>query len=327
MTEPRISSFYTLWLHDYVRDRGMDPAPLLGPLPPVGSFQPMADWCRQLDAAAELLHDPDLGLHFGQTINPQRFGVLGYLLHHCDTLGQATRRLQRYQELLFSVPDTQLEVDGDSFTLSATTSLATPHYQKEVFLLAAHVQFARELTGRPLAPLAVGLASPAPADSRALEAFLACPVSFAQGRSWIRAPLAAMTLPSIRPDATLRRLLEDQAGALLATLPQEDDYLRTVRQGIAALLQEGEPTLDRVAARLNISARTLHRRLAERGSGFRELLDGTRRQLAESYLRDERLNLADVALLLGYSEQSPFTHAFKRWTGSTPLDWRRQHGR
>ena len=122
----------------------------------------------------------------------------------------------------------------------------------------------------------------------------------------------------------MRAILEEQANALLGALPRQDEFIIAVRRCIVSLLQEGEPTLERVAARLHLSARTLHRRLAERRLRFRELLDATRRELAESYLQDGRLSLAEVALLLGYAEQSPFTHAFKRWTGSTPFDWRKR---
>lgn len=79
-----------------------------------------------------------------------------------------------------------------------------------------------------------------------------------------------------------------------------------------------------VATKLNLSPRTLQRRLAQRDYRFKNLLEKTRRELAESYLKDPSLSLAEVAISLGYSEQIPFTHAFKRLTGSTPFDWRRQ---
>jgi len=75
---------------------------------------------------------------------------------------------------------------------------------------------------------------------------------------------------------------------------------------------------------MRMTPRVLYRRLAAQGLNFRELRESALQQLAEQHLRDGRLSLADVALLLGYSEQSAFTRAFKRWTGHTPTQWREE---
>lgn len=81
----------------------------------------------------------------------------------------------------------------------------------------------------------------------------------------ITSPLSLLSLPHVRPDTALRTVLEIQANALLASLPQPDPFMQSLHERIVALLQEGEPTLERTASRLYLSARTLHRRLAERG--------------------------------------------------------------
>jgi AraC-like DNA-binding protein len=88
------------------------------------------------------------------------------------------------------------------------------------------------------------------------------------------------------------------------------------------MLRDGDPKIARVAKKIAMSPRTLERRLKERGVFFKKLMDDTRRRFALSYLRDRKNSLTDVAFLLGYSELSAFNRAFKRWTGTTPLDFR-----
>jgi AraC-like DNA-binding protein len=95
-----------------------------------------------------------------------------------------------------------------------------------------------------------------------------------------------------------------------------------VREAVARLLTQGEVSIEQIASDLHVSSRTLHRRLAGLGLNFRRLREDTRRRLAIDHLNDPRLTLAEVAWLLGYSEHSAFTRAFRRWTGESPQQWR-----
>ena len=90
------------------------------------------------------------------------------------------------------------------------------------------------------------------------------------------------------------------------------------------MLPDGEVSVDKVATAMHQSTRTLQRRLAERNLTWQHMLDNTRMQLARQYLNDRALSVAEIAVLLGFSEQSAFTRAFKRWTGQTPLSFRQQ---
>ena len=89
-------------------------------------------------------------------------------------------------------------------------------------------------------------------------------------------------------------------------------------------LKQGEPNIERLATRMHMSGRTLQRRLADLKTSFQDVLDGVRFDLARSYLRDERLDISQVAYLLGYSELRAFDRAFRRWAGMAPRDWRGQ---
>jgi AraC-like DNA-binding protein len=106
-------------------------------------------------------------------------------------------------------------------------------------------------------------------------------------------------------------------------MPQADGLMVSVRRAIGETMRHGEPTLGQVAARLALGARTLQRRLKQENLAFKGLIDDTRRQFALRYLRDPANTLSEVSYLLGFSEVSAFNRAFRRWTGSTPSEYRR----
>ena len=127
-----------------------------------------------------------------------------------------------------------------------------------------------------------------------------------------------------QPDAALLTVLQQHAEQLLAALPRRDPFLDELQGSLSALLRGRSPTLAATALRLGVSVRTLQRRLEERGLHFQQLLDETRAMLARDHLRNRSLRITDVAMLFGYSEQSAFDCAIRRWTGQTPEDFRHE---
>ena len=122
-------------------------------------------------------------------------------------------------------------------------------------------------------------------------------------------------------DAADRRY--DALEALLQLVSQVPSAIEAWRRSLVPLIREGRTTLAELARLHHTSPRSLQRRLADQGTTFQALLDETRRHLAEAHLKEGRLDLAEIALLLGYSEQSAFTRAFRAWTGQPPAQWRR----
>lgn len=131
-------------------------------------------------------------------------------------------------------------------------------------------------------------------------------------------PESELRNPDIRVPHALQNDLFDIAVSLMEEIPQ----VLEVKQFIARNLRGAPPGLAEAAAALAISTRTLQRRLESIGLNYRELTDMVRRELAESYLRDKSLSQIDVAFLLGYSEQSAFHRAFRRWFEITPGEFR-----
>ena len=119
-------------------------------------------------------------------------------------------------------------------------------------------------------------------------------------------------------DESIWRFLTAHIEETLADQDAEETLTQQIVQNIVNMLSEGVPTLSDVASEFGMSARTLQRRLAEEGHSFQTVVDEARRQLAERFLADTRYSIAEIAFLTGFSEQSAFTRAFKRWAGRTP---------
>jgi AraC-like DNA-binding protein len=134
---------------------------------------------------------------------------------------------------------------------------------------------------------------------------------------------ALLDAPVVSADPGLKALMDEHAGNLLASYRERMNLANEVRERIARTLPNGEPALATVAAELGLTGRVLQNRLKEAGSHFTELVDEVRAQLARDYLSDSKYTLIDVAFLLGFSEQSSFSRAFRRWTGQAPVDYRK----
>lgn len=325
-----ISTTYVRLLYEYLQQRGLDGASLLGEAPPDASDLglsriTMRRWAQLLDRAALQLPEPALGLRIGAIIGPTHLGVLGYVIQCCSTLGEALLRLRQFERLVYDAESAVLHTATDRVWLQWGLAHGKPGQLVDETAIAALVSYARKITAQPLiAPLEVSFVNPAPADIAPYCEFFGCPVHFEAPATVVALRPEAMQQPLRQPDPALRDILDRQAEALLAKLPERDDFQQSLQRQLIGLLREGEPDLDRVASQLDCSPRTLQRRLRERGLGFQQLLDQTRHSLALDYLRDPRLQLAEIALLLGYSEQSAFNRAFRRWSGQTPQQARGQ---
>lgn len=326
-SEGYVSAAFVRLLFEYLEERGLDAETLLGEPSPEHtdkgmSRYPMSHWAQLLAKADAELREPALGIAVGRRITPAHIGVLGYVVLACPNLGEALARLQRYIRLVYDHGPMQIRSHGQSISLEWGVDCLHPGQLVDEVAITALVQFARNMTAHPLNPEYVSFINRPPPDLSPYTGYFCCRVEFDQPSTIVRFPLSHLEMPLRQPDTTLLHILEQQAEALLAQLPQTEPLQQSARRIIARLCREGEPTLEAVAAAMNTSPRTLQRRLSERGMRFQQLLDSTRLILAEEYLRDSRLQLTEIAQLLGYSEQSAFNHAFRRWTGKTPRRFR-----
>jgi AraC-like DNA-binding protein len=162
---------------------------------------------------------------------------------------------------------------------------------------------------------------PEPPDVLRHEEVFACPVRFGGRANRALLRDSDLDLPLAARDSAMAELharLVDDELQRLGRAPTS----RRVRQALAARLEHGEPRRHDVAAALHVSDRTLQRRLHREGTSFRELLDETRRALAEHHLRRSHDPLCRIADLLGFEDQSNFFRACKRWFGASPSRYR-----
>ena len=269
------------------------------------------------------VQQPALGLELAKQISVAHLGVLGYVVLACSNLGEALVRMDRYGRLIHDIIEMQIRQVHDQIELSWQPLLTVADAVFVELGVAAVVQFARNITGQQAAMTAVGFAHWHEGCLQPYQQFFGCTPSFSQSATYLRFPMAYLSVPLRQPDAVLLDILEVQANQALALLPRTDVFLQEVRRLLIRLCREGAPTLEQVAAALYITPRTLQRRLLEHEVRFQALLDEVRLQLCEQYLQDHRLQLTDIAALLGYSDQSALTRAYRRWTGRTPHQQRR----
>lgn len=139
----------------------------------------------------------------------------------------------------------------------------------------------------------------------------------------LRWPLSLLDRLNSHRDSDLAEQLEHQAEQILSSMQARDPLLPQLRHHILHCLHEGELDFAAVARRMGVGERTLYRQMHDRGIRFKAELNQIRFDMARQYLADRALSLMEIALLLGYTDQSVFTRAFRTWSGMTPQQFRR----
>ncbi|WP_437925524.1 AraC family transcriptional regulator [Sorangium sp. So ce291] len=320
-------------LAGYAAERGADRAALIdaagltaAALADPDARVPLAAFYALIEAAVTAAADPHLGLGFAGRLQPEHFDALGFLAMSSPTLGEAFRRMLRYQ---------QLWNEGERYTLEIRERRAhiafTPfgpdrpaHGQMaEMFAFDALVNAGR-MCGAPIRAVAVRFRHAPAADPEEKARRLGAAVQFEAPQTELVLPAEALDLPLPHANEALAAFLERQVGAIAAQLPGAASPAPALADRVRALLgerlREGAD-LGALAERLRMSPRTLQRRLSDEGTSLHALLDEVRRGRAASLLEAD-MAIGEVAYLLGYSEPSAFHRAFRRWTGETPEAFR-----
>lgn len=299
-------------------------ADALDPLPPSLAAD---HYVRLLDAGAELAGDPHFGLHVGECVKLGTYTVYGLILLSCRDFGQALQQTLRFEGLAHDLGRSALGVENGmaEYAWHSAMPAASRHLVESVF---AGIQvFGHWLAGTRLPPAQVEFAHAAPEDSSEHRRIFGDAVSFGSDRHRARFDAALLAWPVRNADVSLYPVLQQHAEQLLQEkrrTQSDGGMVATVRAAIVRHLAQDRARLSVIAEEMGVTPRTLQRKLAEAGVSFQQLLDRTRHQLAEDYLRQGKLSLTEIAFMLGYQEQSSFCHAFKEWTGMNPGAYRTQ---
>jgi len=253
------------------------------------------------------------------------YRVIDYLVGASATVGDGIRRFARFFGLIADAVTLGIEGDDEEHCLclaAADGGPIPPVYVDYVF--AALVSRIRMRLRPDLRVRRVELRQPEPPTAAPYGELFRAPVRFGAAADRLCFSGEEWASPMESADAALARLLEEHARILAQRIPHAACGFRAeALKAIAAALPEGGSAAD-VARALHVSVRTLQRKLVAAGTSFREVSDTVRGQLAQEYLADPRVSMAEVALLLGFSDQSSFNRAFRRWTGESPGRWRRE---
>jgi AraC-like DNA-binding protein len=279
-----------------------------------------------LDAAALATSSPCLGAQWAEAFNPGETGAYGYLLRNAASVRDALNVIVRYLSLVIHPVAIAVKNDGAITTLTwrLVPRIQSRATQYLLFATGATVARLRTAAGGCWDPVHVELACPELPCKALLHRVLGPSISFAAKETRLFIATNTLDHRNASADPRLFSLLQDLGERMLRERCTEQGYPHVIKKIISHRLGHGEVTLETVAFEDGTSPRTLQARLATEGTSFEDLLQTTRRQMAEDYLRDTDLPLSEIALLLGFSELSAFSRACHRWFEEPP-SLRRRH--
>jgi AraC-like DNA-binding protein len=284
---------------------------------------PVATIARMYRAAVEATGDPYIGLQVANLVGPATLHALGFGLLASSTLTDFCIRVQRYFGVVSQAARVEIAAQGDTICFRSVPGAGVCAETQDMWLGLMY-RMMRQLYVDELPLTGAELPHPMPAggDAPYVE-FFGAPVRFDCRAATLILPRRVMDVPLQGACPELAQLNDNLAATYLAKLNRAD-VVANVRARIVELLPGGDCSKARVASALHMSPTTLQQRLLERGTSFHELSNDIRRELACSYLRRSGVSVTEITFLLGFTDVSNFTRAFKRWTGTSPTQFRAQ---
>lgn len=264
---------------------------------------------------------PAIALSIAEAIPAGAFGIVEYVCRSAPTVREALQQWVRYLNLLDDAVVVGLVVEGDRAYLRVEVESEAPAPGAHELCFALVAQRLRQFSAVPFRITGVDFThrgDPAP-----YRAWFDAPVTFGAPRDQLVMPVAALDASLISSDPALLAILTRAADELKAKAPADPSLQAQVARVLREALRANEGHVELVAKRLGMTSRSLQRRLKEENTSFNEVREQTRRDLTQRYLADN-LSISEISFLLGFSEPSAFFRAFKRWTGMTPIEARRQ---
>lgn len=284
---------------------------------------PYLSLCQAWVETAAMTGNENVGFENGKHYTPLDLSALGVSFLASATLEEALQRLVRYESAVNSELRLTIVESGDLAELENAFPALQPDAQRlmEDCRTSLLVDLCRRGLNMNLDPVEMAFTYPEPESLGEHFALFRCPIKFSQPLSKISFSAADLKRPFTAADRELAisgdRILEEVIQDL-----QESDIISKVKHAIVHDLPSGTPSEEDIARRICLSSRTLQRRLADEQTNFRTLVLEVRRELAQKYLADKSMPLAEISYMLGFSDTSSFSRAFKKWTGEPPARFR-----
>lgn len=273
---------------------------------------------------------PGIGLTIGQRLHVTSYGMYGYALLCAGTLRQAFEIAMRYHPLATPMMRIHWVEDHEkaAWVFPNYQEMHLPDLTRGLYRLLLEMQFAihatliKDVMGAWCLPARAAFAGPPPRHARQLALALECPVEFGGRRSELHYPIAWLDRAPRLANPITAAEMSHACARLLEQFKWQSGITRRVYHELTRTPGRF-PGIESIACALCMTSRTLRRKLGAEGTSYSGLLAGVRRALAEDYLKTTLLRTDDIAAALGFSDTASFRHAFKRWTGLTPVAFRR----
>lgn len=292
---------------------------------------PAALFVVAVRTAARLLDRPDFALAYGEASHFDDFSIVGLICYAADSMLEGFEQMNRYARLVL---DTGVAAAANRFRLVyeddgvwiedlRPNPNAVPELTETVFarFIGDYDRYFGDADpNRPFRALEV--THEAPAHASAYDALFGVPVAFSASRNALLAHKSWLTLSTGPKNRYAFGVLASHADALMDRLEAAETLRGQIEHILLPILHKGDVSMEKVAEKLGLSRPTLYRKLKADGDAFDEIVDDLRQTMAIQYLEGGKASVNEVAYLVGFSETSSFSRAFKRWTGKAPSEWR-----
>lgn len=301
---------------------GLDPSAPVDP----GAMISDGDFFGLLERIAKL---DDRGrfapVQMGASMCCDDYGAFGLAFKSAPDLLSSYARVERFGKVVTSIANFRVKQVGPTVFMEVVQG-GDPRLGLRMtneLALAATMSLSQEVSSEDFSPVAVHLMTEHPEVDDVYHAHFRCPVHFGADRDALEVATKVAVRPNRLSDNGMSRFFETHLDNQLSQISDRSELEQGILDQIGEALSEGVPTLAEIAGCMGMSSRTLQRRLSAEGLAYQDLVSSARKSLSEQLLRRTDYALAEIAFLTGFSDQSTFTRAFKRWHQQTPANYRR----